>query len=176
MESVWYVLKVLPGKERSLNEEFNRQIGIGHINNIVRFVCPTEKEFVLVKKKRILRERVLYSGYLYFETPKLLNEDDLKEISMLPNVMSMMGNKSPLLMSKTDIRKIIVDDRLDEHQESKKLYFSVGENITVTEGPFNSFNGVISDIKGDKVEVEIKIFGRNNLVSLNSNQIQKFNG
>ena len=176
MESVWYVVKVLPGKERSLNEEFNRQISIGHINNVIRFVCPTEKEFVLVKKKRVLRERVLYSGYLYFETPKPLNRDDLKEIAMLPNVMSMMGNKEPLVMSKTDIRRIIVDDRLEEHQESKKLYFSIGESITVIDGPFNTFNGVISDIKGDKIDVEIKIFGRNNIVSLNSNQIQKCNG
>ena len=51
MNTAWYVVKVLPGKERSLTEQFNKDIGLGRINKIVRFVCPTEKEFVVVKTK-----------------------------------------------------------------------------------------------------------------------------
>ena len=31
MESAWYVVKVLPGKERSLNEQFNKDIGFDDI-------------------------------------------------------------------------------------------------------------------------------------------------
>ena len=85
METSWYVVKVLPGKERTLNEEFNKQINLGKLNNIIRFVCPTEKEFVVVKKKKVLKEKVLYSGYLYFESPKSLSEDELKHISR-PNI------------------------------------------------------------------------------------------
>jgi transcription antitermination factor NusG len=49
METNWYVVKVLPGKERSLTEQFNKDISLGRIKNIARFVCPTEKEFVAVK-------------------------------------------------------------------------------------------------------------------------------
>lgn len=52
METNWYVVKVIPGKERSLAEQFNREIKLNRISNIERFVCPTEKEFVVVKKKR----------------------------------------------------------------------------------------------------------------------------
>jgi len=173
METSWYVVKVLPGKEKSLNEEFNKQISLGRMTNVLRFVCPTEKEFVVVKNKKTLREKVLYSGYLYFESPKKLNEDDLKNISLIPNVMGMMGNRMPLLLNKTDVKRIIVDDKLDEHIESKRLFFIVGDTVSVTEGPFSSFKGIISDVKGDKVDVEIKIFGRNTLVSLTSNQIEK---
>ena len=80
METVWYVVKVLPGKERLLNEQFNKDIGLGRISNIVRFVCPTEKELVVLKNKKVLREKVLYSGYLYFESVKKLQDDDLKVI------------------------------------------------------------------------------------------------
>jgi len=173
MESNWYVVKVLPGKERTLNEDFNKQISLGKLKNITRFVCPTEKEFVVVKKKKVLREKVLYSGYLYFEAPKKLYEDELKSIALIPNIMGMMGNRIPVLLSKTDVRRIIVDDRLDEHIESKKLYISVGDRVSVIEGPFTSFEGIISEMNGDKVDVEVKIFGRNTLVSLTSNQIEK---
>jgi transcriptional antiterminator NusG len=173
MENNWYVVKVLPGKERSLTEQFNKEISLGKINNIVRFVCPTEKEFVVVKNKKVIREKVLYSGYLYFEAPKRLMEEELKIISTIPNIMGMMGDRMPLLLKETDVRRILKDDTLEEHIESKKLKFVIGEGVIVSEGPFKTFEGIISDIKGDKVDVEIKIFGRNTAVSLTLEQIQK---
>ena len=160
MENNWYVVKVLPGKERSLTEQFNKEISLGRIDNIVRFVCPTEKEFVVVKNKKVIREKVLYSGYLYFEAPKRLMEEQLKIISTIPNIMGMMGDRMPLLLKETDVRRILKDDTLEEHIESKKLKFVIGESVIVSEGPFKTFEGVISDIKGDKIDVEIKIFGR----------------
>ena len=173
MNTAWYVVKVLPGKERSLNEQFNKDIGLGRIININRFVCPTEKEFVVIKNKKTLREKVLYSGYLYFEAPKKLEEDDLKIISLIPNIMGMMGDRMPMLLKDTDVRRILKDDTLEEHIESKKLKFDTGESIIVCEGPFKDFNGIIKEVKGDRVDVEIKIFGRNTAVSLTLEQIQK---
>jgi transcriptional antiterminator NusG len=97
----------------------------------------------------------------------------LKVISTIPNIMGMMGDKMPLLLKETDVRRILKDDTLEEHIESKKLKFVIGESVIVSEGPFKTFEGVISDIKGDKIDVEIKIFGRNTAVSLTLEQIQK---
>lgn len=173
MNTAWYVVKVLPGKERSLTEQFNKDIGMNRISNIMRFICPTEKEFVVVKNKKVIREKVLYSGYLYFEAPKQLEEDDLKIISLIPNIMGMMGDRMPMLLKETDVRRILKDDTLEEHIESKKLKFDTGESIIVCDGPFKEFSGVIKEVKGDRVDVEIKIFGRNTAVSLTLDQIQK---
>jgi len=173
MSTAWYVVKVLPGKERSLTEQFNKDIGMNRISNIMRFICPTEKEFVVVKNKKVIREKVLYSGYLYFEAPKQLEEDDLKIISLIPNIMGMMGDRMPMLLKETDVRRILKDDTLEEHIESKKLKFDTGESIIVCEGPFKEFSGIIKEVKGDRVDVEIKIFGRNTAVSLTLDQIQK---
>ena len=173
MNTAWYVVKVLPGKERSLTEQFNKDISLGRINKIVRFVCPTEKEFVVVKNKKVIREKVLYSGYLYFESLKQLENDDLKIISLIPNIMGMMGDRMPMLLKETDVRRILKDDTLEEHIESKKLKFDTGEPIIVCDGPFKDFNGIIKEVKGDRVDVEIKIFGRNTAVSLTLEQIQK---
>jgi len=173
MSTAWYVVKVLPGKERSLSEQFNKDISLNRISNIIRFVCPTEKEFVVVKKKKVIREKVLYSGYLYFEAPKQLDVDNLKIISLIPNIMGMMGDRMPLLLKESDVRRILKDDTLEEHIENKKLKFDIGESIIVSEGPFKDFSGTIKEVKGDKVDVEIKIFGRNTAVSLTLEQIQK---
>jgi transcriptional antiterminator NusG len=132
-----------------------------------------QRPIVVVKNKKVIREKVLYSGYLYFEAPKRLMEEQLKVISTIPNIMGMMGDKMPLLLKETDVRRILKDDTLEEHIESKKLKFVIGESVIVSEGPFKTFEGVISDIKGDKIDVEIKIFGRNTAVSLTLEQIQK---
>jgi transcriptional antiterminator NusG len=146
---------------------------MGRIDNINRFICPTEKEFVVVRKKKVLREKVIYSGYLYFESTKKLGKEDLKVISSIPNIMGMMGDKMPLLLNNTDVRRILKDDTLNEHIENKKLKFSSGETVIVIDGPFNNFTGTIKEMNGDKVNVEIKIFGRNTAVSLSLEQIQK---
>lgn len=174
MEQSWYVVKVLPGKERSLSEQFNKEIGLGRIKNINRFVCPTEKEFVALKNKKVLREKVLYSGYLYFESNKNLEDDQLKEISLIPNIMGMMGDRMPVKLRESDIRRILKDDSLEQHIDSKKVKFISGETVKVIEGPFTSFEGTIKEVKGDKIDVEIKIFGRNTPVTLTLEQIEKF--
>lgn len=173
METNWYVVKVLPGKERTLTEQFNKEISLGKIKNINRFICPTEKEFVSLKNKKVLRDKVLYSGYLYFETTSKLNLDELKSLTALPNIMGMRGDKTPVLLRESDIRRILKDDILENHVESKKLKYSKGDSIKVIEGPFSSFDGIISEVKGDKIDIEIKIFGRNTAVSLTLNQIEK---
>lgn len=173
METNWYLVKVLPGKERTLAEEFNKHIMLGKMNNISRFVCPTEKNFVVVKNKKVLREKVLYSGYLYFEANKKLNEDELKTLSLLPNIMGMGGSRIPIELRESDVRRILKDEVLEQHVDSKRLKYVIGEQVMVIEGPFNTFEGVISDIKGEKVDVEIKIFGRNTAVELTLNQISK---
>ena len=45
--------------------------------------------------------------------------------------------------------------------------------LNLIDGPFKSFNGVISEIKDERVMVEVKIFGRNNKVELTLSQIEK---
>jgi transcriptional antiterminator NusG len=173
METNWYVVKVLPGKERSLREQFNKEISLGKIKNILRFICPTEKETIEVRNKKVFREKVLYKGYLYFETEKKLNPEDLKVISAIPNIMGMLGDKMPLLLSNNDVNKILKDEILNEYNESKKLKFEKNDKVKVVDGPFQSFDGTISDINGDKVELEIKIFGRITIVELTIKQIEK---
>ena len=129
MNSFWYVIKIIPGKERTVSDYFNQQIKLGKITNILRFLCPTEDEYVAHKNKKVLREKVIYGGYLYFETNKKLNEDELKNISSYPNVMGMMGDKTPILMRESDVKKIIKDEILLERGELKKLKYCVGDNV-----------------------------------------------
>jgi transcriptional antiterminator NusG len=85
----------------------------------------------------------------------------------------MGGSRTPIPLRESDVRRILKDEVLEQHVDSKRLKYVIGEQVMVIEGPFNTFEGVISDIKGEKVDVEIKIFGRNTAVELTLNQISK---
>jgi transcriptional antiterminator NusG len=76
-------------------------------------------------------------------------------------------------MRDQDILKILKDESLEEHKERNSLKFNNGESVVITEGPFSSFNGTISAVKGDKVDLSVKVFGRETLVTVNLDQITK---
>jgi transcriptional antiterminator NusG len=174
MNSNWYLIKVLPGKERKITEKFNRDIELKRINNVERFICPTEKYTVSIKNKKVIREKVLYSGYLYFETKKTLNDDELKTLSLTKDVMGIGGSRIPIKLRDSDVKKILKDDFLDEHIESKINKYKINETIMVIEGPFKTFSGKIINFENDlKIDVEVMIFGRPHILTLTNQQISK---
>ena len=169
----WYVIKVMPGKERQLNEQFNSQISSGKLTYIKRFVCPTEREMKVVSGKKVYKEKVLYNGYLYFECDESLSKDQLGVIAANSSVMSMLGDKMPKRMSHEDISRIIKDEVLENLKKEKSLKYLIGESVKIDMGPFTDFTGNIESIKGDKVALSVKVFGRSTTVELNLDQISK---
>lgn len=173
MQNNWYLVKVLPGKERQLTEQYNKEISLGKITNILRFVCPLEKNLVVVKNKKVTREKVLYSGYLYFETEQRLTDDELKTIASQQSIMGILGDRIPVLLRESDVMRILKDEVLEEHLHSMNGNFTTGDTVKITEGPFVDFNGVVSANRGDKIEVEVKIFGRGTIVTVSPLHIER---
>ena len=50
---------------------------------------------------------------------------------------------------------------------------NVADIVTISDGAFNGFNGIVSAIKGDKVDVEVKVFGRGTIVTVGIEQVEK---
>jgi len=171
--SYWYVVKVLPGKEKQIQDHFNKEIQSGELKNIKRFVCPTENNTIFVKNKKITRESVIYTGYLYFETENKLSDGELKYIGTNNMIMGILGDRKPVLLNKSDVSKILIDENLDEHNESKKHKFKVGEEIKIIQEDFKGFTGTIKELKDDIVQVEVKIFGVGSKIRLKTTDISK---
>jgi len=79
-----------------------------------------------------------------------------------------------LLMRQNDVDRILKDEVLEGYVENKKLKFLIGEEVNIIDGPFQSFVGLIYKLYDDeKIDLDVKIFGRSSIVSLNTNQIAK---
>lgn len=172
MESFWYLVKVLPGKERQLEQQFNEEISLGRIPDIKTFVCPVEKQLKVVNKKKVVRDKVIYTGYLYFESNERLDADQLKNLSYLPGIMGILGDRTPVLIRDVEMKKVLKSE--NEEVLKNDIIYRKGELIKITDGPFKTFEGHISEIRDEKVDVEVTIFGRVTNVNLDIFQIEKY--
>ena len=60
-------------------------------------------------------------------------------------------------------------------QLSPKIMFEKGESVKVIEGPFESFTGIVEEVKVEKgkIQVIVEIFGRATPIDLDFNQVEK---
>src|SRR5690349_18985869 len=92
-ETKWYVLRVISGKEKKAKEYVDKEIKInGWSNAIFQVLCPVEKVFKVQAGKKVLREKILYPGYLMLEAADgKLVDDMIQTIKNVSGVIHFLG-------------------------------------------------------------------------------------
>jgi transcription termination/antitermination protein NusG len=177
-DTKWYVLRVVSGKEKKLKEHIDKEIKINCWSNFVHQVlCPVEKIFKVVGGKKVLREKILFPGYLMIEASDgKLSGDVAQTIKSLNGVIHFLGKEQPIALRKNEVNKMF--GKMDEVSEAGISYadpFIVGETVKIIDGPFNDFNGTVEEVNDEKkkLKVTVKIFGRAQPVELNYGQVEK---
>ncbi|MDR3680282.1 MAG: transcription termination/antitermination protein NusG [Flavipsychrobacter sp.] len=178
VDTKWYVLRVVSGKERKIKEHLDKEIKIsGWSNAILQVLCPIEKVFKVVAGKKVLREKILFPGYLMIEAADgKLKDDMIQTIKGVTNVIHFLGKDNPTSLRKSEVNKMF--GKMDEVSEQGIGYaepYIVGETVKIIDGPFNDFNGVVEEVNEEKkkLKVVVKIFGRATPVELNYMQVEK---
>jgi len=177
-ETKWYVLRVISGKEKKVKEYLDKEVKInGWSQAILQVLCPIEKIFKVIAGKKVLREKILFPGYLMLEAADgTLHDTMIQTIKNVTGVIHFLGKDHPTSLRKSEVNKMF--GKMDEVSEQGIGYaepYIVGETVKIVDGPFNDFNGTVEEVNEEKkkLKVVVKIFGRATPVELNYMQVEK---
>lgn len=174
----WFVLRAISGKEQKVKEILDSAIKNSPLGQHVwQVLIPTEKVLATRNGKKVVKERTLYSGYVFVEA-ELIGEVEY-ELRNTTNVIDFLRGRTtnmPERLQEQEVMRML--GRADEMQEpslEEEATFMEGEPVKVIFGPFNGFSGVIKEVNHDKkkLKVEVKIFGRPTDLELESTQVER---
>ena len=85
-------------------------------------------------------------------------------------------SKVPVPLRQGEVNRILGKvEEVDEFEEKLDTPFIIGETVKVMDGPFSGFTGAVEEVfeERKKLNVMVKIFGRNTPVELNYIQVEK---
>ncbi|MEA5112066.1 Transcription termination/antitermination protein NusG [bioreactor metagenome] len=172
----WYVIRAISGNEKKVKQYLESEINrLGLSDFITQVLIPTEKVYQVRKGKKISKERNYLPGYVLIEA--ILTGEIPHIIKNVPGVLGFLGSKGePVPLRPAEVNRILGKvDELTEQGEEVSVPFIVGETVTVIDGPFNSFTGIIEEINEEKkkLKVMVKIFGRKTPLELGFMQVEK---
>ena len=162
----WYVLRAISGKEAKVKELLegsmkNTDLG----NHVFQVLIPTEKVLTIKNGKKVVKEKNLYSGYVFVEA-ELIGEV-VHELVNTTNVIDFLKGRGkdakPEPLRESEVMRMLgTADDINENIEEGVNDYMVGEIVKVNSGSFNGFNGKITEVLPEKkkLRVMVKIFGR----------------
>ncbi|MBS4013894.1 MAG: transcription termination/antitermination factor NusG [Bacteroidetes bacterium] len=172
----WYVVRAVSGGEKKVKQYIENEINRLELGDYVsQVLIPTEKVYQIRKGKKVSAERNYFPGYVLIEAALVGEIPHI--IRNIPGVLGFLGTaKEPVPLRTAEVNRILGKvDELSGKDEELNIPFIVGETVKVTDGPFNSFSGVIEEINEEKkkLKVMVKIFGRKTPLELSFLQVEK---
>ncbi|MBD5332759.1 MAG: transcription termination/antitermination factor NusG [Bacteroides sp.] len=176
LKKAWYVLRAISGKEAKVKEVLDgaiRNTGLG--DYVFQVLIPTEKVVAVKNGKKVVKEKNLYSGYVFVEC--ILTGEVLYELRNTTNVIDFLRGRgkdaAPESLRESEVRRMLgaADELTDAIAEGND--YMVGEAVKVTDGPFSGFDGIIEEVNREKkkLKVMVKIFGRKTPLELENSQV-----
>ena len=181
-ELKWFVLRVISGKEKKVKSYLETEVERSKLSNFIpQILIPSEKVYEMRNGKKRVRERNFFPGYVLVSAD-LTNGEAYHLVNSIPGVIGFLGgngtssSKEPVALRQTEVNRILGKvGEIDEFEEKLESPFIKGESVKVMDGPFSGFTGSVEEIfeEKKKLNVMVKIFGRNTPVELNYMQVEK---
>lgn len=179
LKKAWYVLRAISGKEAKVKEVLDaamRNTDLG--KSVFQVLIPTEKVVTVRNGKKVVKEKNLYSGYVFVEA--ILHGEVMHELRNTTNVIDFLGAKGkgivPEALRESEVMRMLgrADELIDLTEEGVNDYM-VGETVKVNVGPFAGFSGMIEEVNPEKkkLKVSVKIFGRKTPLELENSQVER---
>jgi len=181
-ELKWYVLRAISGQEKKIKSYLETEVERSKLKEFIpQVLIPSEKVYEMRNGKKKLRERNFFPGYVLISAD-LSHPEAHHTVVNIPGVLGFLGDsgsgasKEPVALRQTEVNRILGKvDETEELDEKLEKPFVKGESVKVMDGPFSGFTGSVEEIFEDrkKLNVMVKIFGRNTPVELSYYQVEK---
>ena len=177
-------------KERSCKEQLLARKALFQDTNLLDVEYLQRKEIVIDKGgRRKVKNKLLMSGYLLVQVKPEEVEDELGVVTkQFPGntfnlILGTPGIKffvncdkdKPIAFRPKEIKKLF--DMCDEaHLETKinmASDFHEGDILDVVDGPFTGYKCEVVTVQGDKIKVQLDMFGRQVPAELTKEQVYK---
>lgn len=176
----WYTVKAVSGQERKIKSYLENEIARRKLTELIpQILVPSEKVYEMRNGKKYQREKNFFPGYLFINAD-ISHGEIIPLILSIPGILGFLGmggegvTKQPIPLRQSEINRI-----LGKEEEGGGTFatatFIVGETVKVMDGPFNGFTGTVEEVfeERKKLNVMVKIFGRNTPIELNYAQVEK---
>jgi transcriptional antiterminator NusG len=186
----WYVVHSYAGYENKVKTNLESRIqSLDMEDYIFQVEVPTEDVVEIKNGKRQQVQRKVFPGYILVRMD--LNDESWGAVRNTPGVTGFVGATSrPSPLSLDEVAKILVPatqkaaavaggrgtaTATAEKPKIEVVDYTVGESVTVMDGPFATLPATISDIDPvhQKLQVLVSIFGRETPVELSFSQVAK---
>ncbi len=175
MAKRWYSVSVLSNFEKKVAEairEVVRRQGLE--DEIDEVMVPTEEVTELRRGRKVQVERRFMPGYVLV---KMEMSDRayhaIMDINRVTGFLGPQGKPTPL--RDAEVARIL--NQVEEGLERPRpmITFEIGEQVSVNDGPFEGFQGLVEDVDEDnaRLKVSVSIFGRATPVELEYAQVSK---
>ncbi len=175
MTQRWYSVSVLSNYEKRIAESIREQIVQKSLEEqITEVLVPTEEVVEVRRGKKVNSERRFMPGYVLLRME--LTDEAYHLVNSTNRVLGFLGPQGrPTPMRDSEVNHIL--NRVEEGGERPRVLvsFDVGEKVTVLDGPFEGFVGVVEEVDSDaeRIKATVSIFGRATPVELEYGQVKK---
>jgi len=171
----WYIVNTQTSCEAIAKNSIEERIRSLHLEDrFGEILIPSENVVELVKGKKATRSRKFFPGYIFVQMN--LTDETWHIVKNASKVTGFVGSKvKPPEVPEEEVMRVTKQMAQGAEKTQPKVKFSVGENVTVVDGPFSGFNGAVEEINQEKgkVKVLVSIFGRPTPVELDFVQVEK---
>lgn len=169
----WYVLHTYSGYEDAVKEALLQRIESCNMQDyIFNVMVPKVEEVTIRRGEKVTEKNRLFPGYVLVEM--IVTDDSWYVARNTPNVTGFVGSGNiPVAVTPEEFG--IIEKHTGTAEPKFKIEMSKGDTVIILDGPFTSYEGVISnvDTARGKVKVNVSIFGRDTPVELDFVQVKK---